>query len=306
MDEFNVSHPKSAAAVRQKAEHTLFVEGSTGDVDEAAMKALFDDTAIEIEELGNCGNVMYVAEALHRHHPNYYFIIDRDGQDDEFVEGLWRGFPDPEQKNLLIWRRKEIENYFVDPDFFAKFKEFAEGDIDFQLCSVDEYVDRLQTAARSRVYFDAANRVIRRIRFEFQQTRLELFQGTTGFDSAENARQRLLDEIAGYQNRVTDLRATLLFEDEIRFRYDKEIELLLGESDSCQLGKGQWLALMNGKKLFHQMANDAFRVFSRQRVELQGGLKRREIIQAMCSLPEQELPEDFQLLKQMVRQRMQE
>ena len=90
--------------IRFRGEHILFVEGKDKNaVDPKVLSQLFDNK-IRVEPLGASFSVKSVSEALYLHHPSYYFLIDRDHQDDDFVQKCWKNFPAPETHNLLIWR----------------------------------------------------------------------------------------------------------------------------------------------------------------------------------------------------------
>lgn len=92
----------SAEAVNQKAAHILFVEGSGENaIDPRALTRLLRDTDIAVRALGPSFSVKSAAQALHRHHPNYYFVIDRDHHDDAAVDDAWANFPNPATYNLL-------------------------------------------------------------------------------------------------------------------------------------------------------------------------------------------------------------
>lgn len=65
-------------------------------------------------------SVRSVATALRQFHPEYWFVIDRDDWDDTAVEASWQRFPDPAHDNLLIWRKKELESYFLEPDWACR------------------------------------------------------------------------------------------------------------------------------------------------------------------------------------------
>ena len=111
-----------AEEVRLQGQHVLFVEGRDGNaVDPKVLNALFSD-GLRIEPLGSSFSVRSVAEALHPHHPTYYFLIDRDHYEHDFVERCWTHFPDPGTHNLLVWRRREIENYFLEPQYLVRSK----------------------------------------------------------------------------------------------------------------------------------------------------------------------------------------
>ena len=81
--------------VRASGEHVLFVEGSEdGSLDQAVLGALLN-RSIRIEPMGPSYSVRSAAQALSRHHPRYYFLIDRDHYDDDFVEAVLAEFPGP-------------------------------------------------------------------------------------------------------------------------------------------------------------------------------------------------------------------
>ncbi|MGL6195065.1 MAG: hypothetical protein ACRC2T_09625, partial [Thermoguttaceae bacterium] len=71
--------------IKNKAQHVLFVEGTDKSIDIKTLKLLFENK-ITIEPLGSCNSLSNVAESLYKFHPYYYFIIDRDHNNDEFVE----------------------------------------------------------------------------------------------------------------------------------------------------------------------------------------------------------------------------
>lgn len=105
--------------VRQSARHTLFVEGARDDAfDPTVLKRLFG--MITVKALGPSHHIRAAAEAMYAHHPEHYFIIDRDFHDDTDVERTWSRFPDPEFSNLLMWRRRELENYFIEPAYLRR------------------------------------------------------------------------------------------------------------------------------------------------------------------------------------------
>ncbi len=97
--------------IRQSARHTLFVEGRSPDsIDPIVLQELFKGLSVRVEPLGPSYHIKSAAEALYRQHPDYYFLIDRDHYYDDFVEKCWRNFPDPDTNNLLVWRKRELEN----------------------------------------------------------------------------------------------------------------------------------------------------------------------------------------------------
>ena len=86
--------------------------------------------SFRIEPLGASFSVTSVAQALHPFHPNYYFLIDRDHHDDDFVERCWRNFPNEDELNLIGFGGEEkLENYFLEPSYLAHSK-YIVADVD--------------------------------------------------------------------------------------------------------------------------------------------------------------------------------
>ncbi len=80
----------SPEAVNQAATHTLFVEGSGSDaIDPRALMRLLRGSDIAVRALGPSFHIKSAAQALHPHHPNYYFVVDRDHHDDTAVDTAW-------------------------------------------------------------------------------------------------------------------------------------------------------------------------------------------------------------------------
>ena len=136
--------------VKQNSQHVLFVEGRGSDsFDPRVLDELFGGMT-KIETLGASYSVKSVAEALHPFHPTYYFLIDRDHHhDDNIVNNYWENFPDPETHNLLIWKYREIENYFLDPDYLVY--------SDFRVVSRGTLEDKIKMFCQQRLFLDVAN-----------------------------------------------------------------------------------------------------------------------------------------------------
>lgn len=114
--------PSPVQAIHRAAGHTLFVEGKfDADVLNEFFKAHpLGDNLLHVEPFGPSFSIRAAAEALHRHHREYYFLIDRDHCDDAEVARSWENFPGPATKNILVWRRRELENYFLIPEYLLR------------------------------------------------------------------------------------------------------------------------------------------------------------------------------------------
>ncbi len=101
-----------ASSVLQSAKHTVFVEGSNDEeIDPVVIRELLrinDLAQIDVKPMGHCYNVRSAVQALIRHHPSYYFLIDRDDQEEDAAERSWSDFPNPDTHNVIIWRKREL------------------------------------------------------------------------------------------------------------------------------------------------------------------------------------------------------
>ncbi|MCU4764616.1 hypothetical protein OCF08_21735 [Bacillus cereus] len=293
--EISVSSGVGEEAVLQAAKHIFFVEGNRGSIDKFAISALFEDIdGISVEGMGHCGYVSSVAEALVHYHPTYYFLVDRDAQSDEEVNEAWEKFPELDKNNLLIWKCKEMENYFLSPDF-CKHSRYFTGD-------VDKYIKGLEQVANERVFFDVVNHVIVSVRNQSREKWISCFQGTSKFKDKEMSLNELLS-ISEYSEKIT--RDTNLFAKEnLTTLFEERLDLLLGGANRCVYGQGRWMELMGGKKIFHQMVNNFFKVPNREGVLVNGRDKELEVVKSLVMLPDEKLPQDFVDLKKLVKGRI--
>lgn len=129
--------------VLHQSQHVSFVEGKDRNaVGPKVLNELFEN-GLRIEPLGPSFYIKSFAEALYQHHPTYYFLIDRDHYDDEFIKNCWVSFPNPDKHNLLIWKKREIENYFIDPEYLSNSK--------YCKVSKDDLEDRVLEFSKKRL-----------------------------------------------------------------------------------------------------------------------------------------------------------
>lgn len=275
--------------VRLQGEHVLFVEGSDEEsVDPKVLNELFSNE-IRIVPLGPSFSVRSVAEALQPYHPTYYFLIDRDHYDDSFIDKCWSNFPNPDTNNLLVWRRREIENYFLDPEYLLQSR----------FCKVSQV--RLENSilqfANDRLFLDIANHVIIHIREELKENWIQKFTNPAEFSTKQDALQKLQDanEFNQYSKKVQ--KGVSLTELERRF--SEFLERMTGGREQLSFGVGEWLDLIQGKKVFNQVVNSAcFRVTKADGEALSGREKMNEIVKDLLRKDYQ--PEDFAKLKNLI------
>jgi hypothetical protein len=212
--------------VKQAARHVLFVEGNNTEcVDPTAMELLFQKR-LAVQPLGACFSIRSAADALHPYHPDYYFLIDRDHQSDEFVETCWKAFPDPTTSNLLVWPRREIENYFIIPEYAQKSK--------YLNVSPNELAEEIRCLCEQRLFMDVCNAVICGIREEFKATWIKLFTNPAGFSNSQEALSTVssMAEYNAFKSKVNSALTT----EEITQRYNS-ILLVTAVDNRVLVGK---------------------------------------------------------------------
>lgn len=286
----------AAGRVNQGA-RILFVEGDEDNaLDPVLLRELLANnglTNIDVRPMGGCDHVRSAAQALVRHHPSYYFLVDRDDLDDEIVEGSWQNFPDPATHNLLIWRKREIENYFIDPDYLSRSAYLTVAEAELQ--------ERIRGAAQRRLYLDAANLALLAANRALGRPIPASFSDPSQFGTHGDGEQQLthLAAIATRRAEITDLLTT----DSLLARYNEFVGLLTGGVASLVYGQGEWLNRLAGKEIFHAVAGPCFRVQNRDRKVLQGREQWQELVKNLMRKDLAEQPADFQALVGLLKAR---
>lgn len=176
--------------VRRDASLTIFVEGKDeNSFDPTVIKEIFKET-IKVRTLGPAYSVKTVADALFQSYPDYCFLIDRDFHyDDDSVNEYWKLFLSKETSNLLIWRRKEIENYFLNPEFL-KSSEFYNKEI-----PDNKLKNKILELANERLYLDVANYVLISIREDIKSYKIKKFNDIASFSNDKDALEKLSQEL---------------------------------------------------------------------------------------------------------------
>ena len=283
--------------VSHQAEHVLFVEGKGENaLDPKVLEALFGPrSALRIKPLGASFSVKSVAEALHPHHPKYYFLIDRDHYDNDFINHCWDNFPDSNTHNLLIWRRREIENYFLEPDYLVQ----------SQYCRVEE--DNLERQilqfAKKRLFLDVANLVVISIREDLKTTWIKPFSNPDEFSTKDAALEKLkrTNEFEQHRSNVENK----VSGEEVECRFCKCLEEMTQGQEQLAFGQGDWLDMMRGKRVLAQVINSgSFQVKTSDGTPLQGREKINEVVKDLLRKDEQ--PADFMELKRLITKRIDE
>jgi hypothetical protein len=287
--------------LQDTAKHTLFVEGQgQNSLDHQIVDFFFKQHGVHIRvvPLGPSFHVHSVAEALYPYHPDYYFLIDRDYRDIDTVERSWKNFPDPQTKNLLIWRRREIENYFLDPEYLQKSNYLS--------CSFQKLKECITITASQRLFLDIANLIILQCEKEVRRECIAKFSEhhwNNGFTTKEEALRQLQEkheEAKRLYNGYTKLHAYPIVE---RFHAMVD-DFLGGQTRPPILGKGSWLSMVHGKYVFQAVVDKCFRVGTSGERFLQGPERVREVAKDLLRLPLAEQPTDFQELHMLISKRI--
>lgn len=281
--------------VRAGGEHVLFVEGKVdGSLDQTVLRALLS-RMLRIETMGPSYSVRSTAQALARHHPRYYFLIDRDHYDDDFVERSWENFPDPAADNLLVWRRREIENYFLDPPFLVESEHCGAGEANLTTLLVE--------AAQERLFLDVANSVILSVREEQKSTWIGLFTNPADFASMDDAVDRLTSQEA-FDERSRNV-SSMVLKDELVKRFEVILATMTGGGEKLTYGTGRWIEMISGKKVLRRLLNSgAFAVTDANGQRLVGREKEKEIVKELVVKNVDSRPSDLGELRQLIRNRV--
>lgn len=284
-----------AEEVKLQSQHVLFVEGKDrNSVDPKVLDELFD-RSIRIEPLGPSYSVRSVAQALFSYHPTYYFLIDRDHHDNDFIDQCWGNFPDPKTQNLLVWRRREIENYFLEPDYLFQSK--------YCRVSEDQLERKVLQCANERLFLDAANYVVTSIREELKRTWIQKFSNPAEFSCRETALQRLksANEFDQHRTNVAQKVST----DEVERRLHECLQIMTGGQDQLAFGVGEWVHMVQGKQVLAQVINsNCFQVQATDGTSVAGREKINEVVKDLLKKDSSIQPADFVALKQLIDTRI--
>ena len=283
--------------VLQNSKHVLFVEGKNDESFDPVVLSEFLPAEINVKALEAASSIRNVAYALHHYHPSYYFLIDRDFHfSDLDVENHWKKFPSKETYNLLIWKRKEIENYFLDPQYLAN----------SEYCKVPSEVleKKILQLAEKRLNIDAANHVIISVREKIKKSGINKLPHKDCFLDRESTRQGLLEELGKYIPLNDKLIKDDLSVDKITERFYETLKSMK-DGPKLRFSKGDWLQKIEGSKILTNIVNSSyFKVLSLEKKFLQGKEKRKEVIRKLLKNNTLLQPEDFNALQNLINNKI--
>lgn len=273
--------------------HILFVEGKNDSID---LNVLGRILPITVKPLGPSNNIKSTAQAFANVHPTYFFLIDRDHYDNKTVEKYWKNFPMADTPNLLIWRKKEIENYFLDSEFLCQssFLDASKKEKDIQ-----EVIIRV---AKKYLYMAVVNQVIVSIREDFKENWIKIFHEKDDFKNKESSLELLLNqrEFSIFSRKVS----RNIDKSELKKRFIKYLELMTDGDEKLKWNKGLWRDMIPGKPILHSvLGTGLFKVIDRNNNILTGEEKETAIIKDLLS-SQKKLPDDFVVLKEIIEKRI--
>lgn len=281
--------------IRFQSQHVLFVEGEDGDsIDPGVLRELIDP-AVRIEPLGPSYSIKSVAQALFPYHPTYYFLIDRDHHSDDFIDLCWKNFPNPDTHNLLVWRRHEIENYFLEPEYLIQ-SNFCRG-------SLDELKQKVLQCANERLFLDAANHVVTSLREELKKTWIQKFKNPADFPDKKASLQKLLNATEFAQH-CKDVEQTVSA-GEVERRFHECLGSMTGGQNEITFGAGNWLHMIQGKKVFAQIIHsNSFQAKATDGTFVTGREKINAVVKDLLQKDPDIQPADFLALKKLIEKRI--
>lgn len=240
----------SIGLIRQGAQHTLFVEGIEAGLDVTVLSELLTPK-LRVVALGPSYSIRSVATALHAHHPEYWFLIDRDDWDDDTVERSWQTFPDPSKDNLLIWRRKELESYFLEPEWVTTSAYLKPK------TTRTELERWLASEASKNLYLNADNRVLVSTRNCVKGASASLLSADDvhGLSREQIAEKLVASPLVANLLGAVEVRTSAAA---LRAAFEAEIATLSGDTIPLVWGVGRWRELLPAKALFRAMVNRWF------------------------------------------------
>lgn len=289
----------NATQINQNAQHKLFVEGKDNqEIDPTVIKELLDNnnlTAVSISTMGGCDNVRSAAQALMKEYPCYYFLIDRDDQDQVTVDKSWQSFPNPDEFNMLIWHKRELENYFIDPDYIQK-STYLKPEINIRQRILDE--------CNRWLFLDAANLTLYSISRELRKPLpIQHFRDRDEFRDQNAGRLKLESLSTDLDDRKISV-TSVMEREVVNQRYVEFIQELSGGTMPLQYGVGSWLERMSGKEIFRTITNQCFEVRSLAGNLVTGKDKSKIIAKELTRLPLEEQPSDFQSLVNLLQNKV--
>lgn len=297
--------PEDSRDVLQDAKYVLFVEGNRGgdSFDRDVLRALLEGV-ITVKTLGASMEIEKTAKVLFEQHASYFFVIDRDHRTERYVESTWANFPDPAKHNLLIWRRKELENYFLDPEWLLQSEHIKPG------TTVDAIAAWITAQAQERLCCNVADLIMSELIHNVRNFKhkslgiVPISSAVLSLDELQAAIQSapFFDTVRGL---VDDEQLSARLPVLLRELWDD----LTGGADTLAWGVGAWRDRMSLKAVLTTTLDKFTVVHTRQGELLTGARANTRVCEALVKgalgdAPAHPLPEDLSELRDMINRRV--
>lgn len=230
----------SQSSISHSANKQLFVEGA---FDFEVLSTVLRRPSITVVQLNGSRVIKSAADAFKKVAPGYYFIIDRDHLPNEQVNKYWNDFMKG-KSNIISWRKKEIENYFLEPKLLARSKYISAGTTP---AKIKEAITKF---ADSRKYYFAANRVILQIKSKFYNKNItDIGAFIPEYESLESTLQRL-HNFNDFDKQIKTIKDAQAKIDDL---FEHEVGTYTSGSPKLSWTKGEWRDLMPGKEILNHL-----------------------------------------------------
>ena len=174
-----------------------------------------------------------------------------------------------------MWWHREIENYFLDPQYLARSKYCMKNETELE--------EKIVQFADKRLFLDVANNVVISIREELKKNWIVNFSSPGDFKTKNDALAKLKnakefgEHSADVRNRVST--------DELERRFEDFLHKMTDGQERLSFGVGKWLELIKGKKVLAQVVNsECFKVETGDKQHLNGKAKLNAVVKICCRM----------------------
>ena len=289
MSNIVLTNKGDASKVNNGSTRYLFVEGCESSNDEALLKDVLGN--VNVRGIGSSSCIERAAAAFKADNRMFYFVVDRDHHTQKEVNQSWKDLR-TDKSNIVIWRKKEFESYFIDPEFLLKSKYIKSN------VTADIIKNKIISIVNKQIYWYALCRTIISVRERIKAKWIELPSfGSRDFNTRDKSLNVLLNS-PELSSKLSDVRASLSASRISRI-YDSELKKLTGGILPVQWGVGKWLELVPSKAILNSLicsSNLFIPVVSLDGKVLESKEAMHHIIKDIMSNP-RNVPSDFVELK---------
>lgn len=244
---------------------TLYVEGKRGGIDEQVMRNACEGISLDVHALGGSSNLRNLAVPFSNLYKNVYFLIDRDHRIDSEVENIISEFQGG--GNLLIWEKRELENYFLDVEFLSKSKYLSNAE-----CLKKTMLEE----AQKRIYRDAAESAFLELLYEFNIRKYFKKKFTIGkFNTKESAERELKStNLKKYEHHL----GKCFTMERLLQKFERKLNLISGGYKKLNYHNNNWANIMNGSDLLEKISKSSAFSFKDAESDLTGKKDKHVII----------------------------